>query len=204
MRSGRDYWLEKETAKQDAVCPVEWMDAEDPLFILYTSGSTGKPRAWSIPPPVICSTSRLPINTSSITSLAISIFAPRISAGSRVIAILFTDRSPMALPRLCSNQRRFTRIRAAIGRSLRATGSTFFIPRQPRFARLPARAMNGSKNNDRSSLRVLGTVGEPINPEAWEWSLSRGRRGPLRHCRHLVANRDGRDYGSRPSPASPI
>jgi len=41
---GRDFWWHDEMAKVDAVCEPEWMDAEDPLFILYTSGSTGKPK----------------------------------------------------------------------------------------------------------------------------------------------------------------
>jgi len=41
---GRDLWWNDEMAKVDAVCEPEWMDAEDPLFILYTSGSTGKPK----------------------------------------------------------------------------------------------------------------------------------------------------------------
>ena len=44
MREGRDLWLDEEMAKQRATAPVEWMDAEDPLFILYTSGSTGRPK----------------------------------------------------------------------------------------------------------------------------------------------------------------
>ncbi|HKI85723.1 MAG TPA: AMP-binding protein, partial [Thermoanaerobaculia bacterium] len=44
MQSGRDLWLDEETAKQRATCPAEWMAAESPLFILYTSGSTGKPK----------------------------------------------------------------------------------------------------------------------------------------------------------------
>lgn len=41
---GRDAWWHEETAKVPAVCPVEIMSSEDPLFILYTSGSTGKPK----------------------------------------------------------------------------------------------------------------------------------------------------------------
>ncbi len=40
----RDVWLADEMAKQRPVCPIEWMDSEDPLFLLYTSGSTGKPK----------------------------------------------------------------------------------------------------------------------------------------------------------------
>ena len=44
MRAGRDFWLDEECRKQRSTCSVEWMGAEDPLFILYTSGSTGKPK----------------------------------------------------------------------------------------------------------------------------------------------------------------
>ena len=44
MRPGRDFWLDEECRKQRSTCTVEWMGAEDPLFILYTSGSTGKPK----------------------------------------------------------------------------------------------------------------------------------------------------------------
>lgn len=41
---GRDLWWHEQLGQQRAVCPVEWMDAEDELFMLYTSGSTGKPK----------------------------------------------------------------------------------------------------------------------------------------------------------------
>src|SRR4051812_17885358 len=44
MRQGRDLWMEEETQKHRSTCPVEWMASEDPLYILYTSGSTGKPK----------------------------------------------------------------------------------------------------------------------------------------------------------------
>ena len=44
MKAGRDLWLDEQLPLHRPSCPVEWMDAEDPLFILYTSGSTGKPK----------------------------------------------------------------------------------------------------------------------------------------------------------------
>ena len=44
MRDGRDRWLAAEMSQQRAYCPAEWLDSEDPLFVLYTSGSTGKPK----------------------------------------------------------------------------------------------------------------------------------------------------------------
>ena len=46
--------------------------------------------------------------------------------------------------------------------------------------------------NDLSSLRLLGSVGEPINPEAWMWYYTQHRQGTLPHRRHMVADRDGR------------
>ncbi len=42
FKEGRDVWWEDSVAKQSTDCPVEWVDAEDPLFLLYTSGSTGR------------------------------------------------------------------------------------------------------------------------------------------------------------------
>lgn len=44
MMAGRDLWYHELMATASEACPVEWMDSEDPLFMLYTSGSTGKPK----------------------------------------------------------------------------------------------------------------------------------------------------------------
>ena len=57
-----------------------------------------------------------------------------------------------------------------------------------------ARATSTSRSHERSTLRVLGTVGEPINPEAWEWYYDVVGEKPLQHRRHLVADGDRRDH----------
>ena len=64
---------------------------------------------------------------------------------------------------------RTTRRRTASGRSSRSTASTSSTPPRPRSARSSSGATSGPKGHDLSSLRLLGTVGEPINPEAWMW-----------------------------------
>ena len=51
---GRDIWYHEALRGASDECAPEWMDAEDPLFILYTSGSTGKPRACCTPPAATC------------------------------------------------------------------------------------------------------------------------------------------------------
>lgn len=60
---GRDQWWQEQIPSQSAECELEWMNAEDPLFLLYTSGSTGKPKgvlhttgASSLPYPTLFST----------------------------------------------------------------------------------------------------------------------------------------------------
>jgi acetyl-CoA synthetase len=77
------------------------------------------------------------------------------------------------------------------------------LHRAHRHPRPDARRRGAVKKTSRSSLRILGTVGEPINPEAWEWYLPRGRRRALPDRRHLVADRDRRHLitplpGARP------
>ena len=59
------------------------------------------------------------------------------------------------------------------------------------------------KKHDLSSLRLLGSVGEPINPEAWMWYQRRHRRRPLPDRRHLVADGDGRHHDDAAARGSP-
>ena len=178
---GRDKWLHDETAGVSAECEPEVMDAEDPLFILYTSGSTGKPKA------VLHST-----------------------AGYLVFASLtheyvFDHREGDVF--WCTADVGWVTGHSYIAYGPLANGATqvFFegIPTYPDASRfwdvvdrhkvtlfytaptaIRALMRQGDEfvtRTDRSSLRLLGSVGEPINPEAWRWyhDLVGGGRCPI-------------------------
>ncbi|MEM6454065.1 MAG: acetate--CoA ligase [Acidobacteriota bacterium] len=162
-------WLEQAVAAQRATCPAEWMDAEDPLFILYTSGSTGKPKG------VMHSTGGYLVYTSLthervfdlkpdsvyacvadvgwITGHSYIIYGP-LANGATTVMFESTPLYPDA--------GRYWRLVQDLGVDVFYTAPTAI--------RAIAREGNGwVERYDRSSLRVLGTVGEPINPDVWEW-----------------------------------
>ena len=166
---GRDVWYHDARASASPECPAEPMDSEDPLFILYTSGSTGKPKG------VLHTTGGYQVYTSLthelvfdyhdgdifwctadigwITGHSYMIYGPLLNGGTQVFfegVPTYPDASRFwqVVERHGVNQ--FYTAPTAI-RALMRLGDSFV-----------ARA-------DRSSLKVLGTVGEPINPEAWRW-----------------------------------
>ncbi len=169
MRQGRDLWLEEETAKQRSTCPVEWMAAEDPLFILYTSGSTGKPKGVlhttggylvyaSLthrlvfdyhPGDIYCCAA----DVGWITGHSYIIYGPLANAATTVMF-----ESVPTYP----DAGRDWRMVDDLGINIFYTAPTA----------IRAIARSGDewvKMYKRDSLRILGTVGEPINPEVWVW-----------------------------------
>ncbi|HEY7216423.1 MAG TPA: acetate--CoA ligase [Thermoanaerobaculia bacterium] len=169
MQEGRDLWLEEETAKQRSTCPVEWMAAEDPLFILYTSGSTGKPKGVlhttggyllyaSLthrlvfdyhPGDIYCCAA----DVGWITGHSYIIYGPLANAATTVMF-----ESVPTYP----DAGRYWRMVDDLGINIFYTAPTA----------IRAIARNGDewvKKYKRDSLRILGTVGEPINPEVWLW-----------------------------------
>ncbi len=169
MREGRDLWLEEETAKQRSTCPVEWMAAEDPLFILYTSGSTGKPKGVlhttggylvyaSLthrlvfdyhPGDIYCCAA----DVGWITGHSYIIYGPLANAATTVMF-----ESVPTYP----DAGRYWRMVDDLGINIFYTAPTA----------IRAIARSGDewvKMYKRESLRILGTVGEPINPEVWLW-----------------------------------
>ena len=178
MREGRDLWWHDAMAEARADCPCEAMDAEDPLFILYTSGSTGKPKGvqhnvggymvytgfthkhvfdYRDGDIYFCAA-----DIGWITGHSYIIYGPLANA---VTTIMFEStpvypdpgRYWQVIDKYQVNQ--FYTAPTAI-RALTREGESW-----------PAKY-------DLSSLKLLGTVGEPINPEAWQWyhrNIGRGR-----------------------------
>jgi acetyl-CoA synthetase len=166
---GRDVWYHEALDSADPVCEPEQMDAEDPLFILYTSGSTGKPKG------VLHTTGGYLLQAAIthktvfdykegevywctadigwVTGHSYIVYGP---LANGAISLMFegipTYPDVSRFWQICDkhNVASFYTAPTAI-RALMASGE------EP------------VKKTSRASLRLLGTVGEPINPEAWEW-----------------------------------
>jgi acetyl-CoA synthetase len=166
---GRDVWLHDLEATVDTDCPCEEMDAEDPLFILYTSGSTGKPKG------VLHTTGGFLVYVSMtheqvfdyrpgevywctadvgwVTGHSYIVYGP---LANGAITLMFEGVPNYPTPA------RFWQICDKHQVNICYTAPTA-IRALMRFGDEPVR------KTSRKSLRLLGTVGEPINPEAWEW-----------------------------------
>ena len=169
MISGRDLWLEDEIQKVDDHCPPEIMDAEDPLFILYTSGSTGKPKGithscggymvyatYSFvnvfqydPQDIYWCTADI----GWITGHSYIVYGPLLNGAT---TLMFegvpTHPAPNRFWEICEKHRVNQLYTAPTAiRSLMALGDEHV------------------KRHTLSSLKTIGSVGEPINQEAWDW-----------------------------------
>ena len=166
---GRDVWYHEEMAEASADCPAEELDAEDPLFILYTSGSTGTPKGVQHSQGGFLLYATLTFkyifdyregdtfwctaDVGWITGHTYVTYAP-LSNGATTVMFEGVPNYP--------DFSRFWQICDKYGVNLFYTAPTAI------------RALMGQgddfvKRTSRASLRILGSVGEPINPEAWEW-----------------------------------
>jgi acetyl-CoA synthetase len=166
---GRDFWYHDEMAKASSDCPPEEMNAEDPLFILYTSGSTGKPKG------VMHTTGGYMVYASMthqyvfdyhdgdiywctadvgwVTGHSYIIYGP-LANGATTLMFEGVPTYPDAS--------RFWQVVEKHKVNIFYTAPTAI--------RALMREGDGPVTaTDRSSLRLLGSVGEPINPEAWMW-----------------------------------
>ena len=169
MQSGRDYWWHELKADASTDCPAEPMDSEDLLFILYTSGTTGKPKG------VVHTTGGYNLYTHMtfkwtfdikeddvywctadvgwITGHSYIVYGP-LSNGATTVMYEGAPRP--------SNPGCFWDVVEKYGVTIFYTAPTAIRA----FIRMGDEHPN---SRDLSSLRILGTVGEPINPEAWVW-----------------------------------
>ena len=168
-RAGRDVWYHEAMAYAALSCPIEWMDANDPLFILYTSGSTGKPKGvvhgsggylvyvamtfhrlfnWVENDVHWCTA-----DVGWITGHSYLVYGPLCNGATTLLY--------EGIPSYPSYSRYFDIIE-------RNDVSLFYT--SPTAIRA-LRAANIMQNHpcNLSSLRVLGSVGEPLSPEVWRW-----------------------------------
>lgn len=173
VAAGRDLWMHELMANQSAECEPEWVNAEHPLFILYTSGSTGKPKGvqhssggylmWAIltmkwtfdikPSDVFWCTADI----GWVTGHTYITYGP--------LAVGATEIVFEGIPTFPNAGRFWSMIE-------KHKASIFYTA--PTAIRSLIKAADADANVhpdkfDLSSLRLLGSVGEPINPEAWMW-----------------------------------
>ncbi len=186
MMTGRDIDWAEAVAGQPADCPAEEMGAEDPLFILYTSGSTGKPKGvlhttggyavWvamtheyvfdyrphedGTRPVYWCAA-----DVGWVTGHSYVVYGPLINGA---VTVMFEG---------VPNYPDFSRFWQVVDKH----AVEIFYAAPTALRALMREGDEWVKRTDRSTLRLLGSVGEPINPEAWEWyhSVVGERRCPI-------------------------
>ncbi|MCC6572583.1 MAG: acetate--CoA ligase [Planctomycetes bacterium] len=169
MQKGRDLWLDEEMARQRSTCPVEWMDAESPLFVLYTSGSTGKPKG------VLHTTGGYLVYAATTHKYVFDAHPHDIHFCAADVGWV-TGHSYIVYGPLANGittvMFESTPVYPDAGRYWQTVDdlqATIFYT-APTALRAIARAGDEHvKKARRTSLRVLGSVGEPINPEVWKW-----------------------------------
>ncbi|QWE19900.1 acetate--CoA ligase [Polynucleobacter sp. AP-Kolm-20A-A1] len=185
MQAGRDVWMQEIVANEATTCEPEWVSAEHPLFILYTSGSTGKPKGvqhstggyllWAIltmkwtfdikPNDVFWCTADI----GWVTGHSYITYGP-LAVGATEIVFEGVPTYP--------NAGRFWEM-------IQKHKASIFYTAPTAIRSLIKASSNDEavhpKSYDLSSLRLLGSVGEPINPEAWMWYYENvgGSRCPI-------------------------
>ncbi len=169
MTAGRDVWYHEEKTKASSDCPAEEMSAEDPLFILYTSGSTGKPKG------VLHTTGGYMVYA-SMTHEYVFDYKPGevywcsadvgwVTGHTYIVYGPLSNRATTVMFEGVPNYPDSSRFWQACDKH---QVNVFYTA--PTALRALMREGDAPvKSASRKSIRLLGSVGEPINPEAWLW-----------------------------------
>ena len=183
--AGRDLWLHELMAAQATTCEPEWVEAEHPLFLLYTSGSTGKPKG------VQHSTGGYLLHAALTTKWTFDLKPDDIFWCTADIGWVtghtYITYGPLALG---GTEIVFEGVptfpdAARFWKTIEKHKVTIFYTAPTAIRSLIKAAETNDavhpKHSDLSSLRLLGSVGEPINPAAWEWYYEHvgGKRCPI-------------------------
>jgi acetyl-CoA synthetase len=169
MREGRDHWLHEECAKQRSTCTAAWMGAEDPLFILYTSGSTGRPKG------VLHTTGGYLVYAAMTHKYVFDVHEDDVYCCAADVGWI-TGHSYIVYGPLANGATTVlfesTPVHPDAGRYWQMVddlGLTIFYTAPTALRAIAQAGDEPVKRTSRKTLRVLGSVGEPINPEIWRW-----------------------------------
>ena len=169
MEAGRDLWYDDVVQAESTDCPPEPMGAEKPLFILYTSGSTGKPKG-------VLHTTGGYLVWASMTHQYVFDYRPGevfwcaadvgwVTGHSYIVYGALANGATTLMFEGVPNYPDFSRFWQIVDKYQ----VTSFYAAPTALRALMREGDEWVKKTSRTSLRVLGSVGEPINPEAWEW-----------------------------------
>ena len=169
MKAGRDFWLHEEAAKVSADCAPVPVEAEHPLFVLYTSGSTGKPKG-------VLHTSGGYLVYAAMTHQYVFDYHEGdvywctadvgwVTGHSYILYGPLANGATTLMFEGIPNYPSISRFWEVIDKHK----VNIFYTAPTAIRSLMGAGEEAVKKTSRSSLRLLGSVGEPINPEAWEW-----------------------------------
>ena len=169
MKEGRDIWWDEALLAAEHECAPEWMDAEDPLYLLYTSGTTGKPKG------LLHTTGGYSVQTYLTTKYVFDLHEDDVywctadvgwvTGHSYVVYGPLQNGATVVMYEGAPNWPEFDRFWKIID----AHKVTVFYTAPTAIRAFTKWGAEWVRKHSLASLRLLGTVGEPINPESWMW-----------------------------------